>query len=368
MSDATILIVDNDPTILATMSKALTPVYRTRAANSGARALQVAATNPRPDLILLDVLMPGMDGYTALSRLQEDTVTRDIPVIFVTAMEATEDEEKGLALGAVDYITKPIRPAILLARVKAHLTLKQARDFLHDKNDYLEAEIARRMEENQTIQNVSIRALAHLAETRDPETGDHILRTQSYVQILAKRLQGHSRFCDTITGHFIPLLTRSAPLHDIGKVGIPDHVLLKPGKLSDDEWAIMKTHAELGAQAIEMAERDVDRPVEFLALAKEIARWHHERWDGSGYPDGLTGDAIPISARLMALADVFDALISPRVYKRPMPFDKAREIIADERGRQFDPDVTDAFLAEYDEFVAIARKYQARTDAIPLKR
>ena len=238
MTDATILIVDNDPTILATMSKALAPIYRARAANSGARALHVAATEPRPDLILLDVLMPGMDGYTTLSRLQEDPATRDIPVIFVTAMEATEDEEKGLALGAVDYITKPIRPAILLARVRAHLTLKHARDFLHDKNDYLEAEIARRMEENQTVQNVSIRALAHLAETRDPETGDHILRTQSYVQVLAKRLQGHPRFSDTISDRFIPLLTRSAPLHDIGKVGIPDHVLLKPGKLTDDEWAM----------------------------------------------------------------------------------------------------------------------------------
>ncbi len=360
MSDTTILIVDDEPVILASMSKVLAPSYSVRAANSGGRALTVAGTDPRPDLILLDVLMPGMDGYSVLSRLKEDPTTRDIPVIIVTAMEAEEDEEKGLALGAVDYITKPIKPAILLARVKNHIILKQVRDFLRDKNAFLEAEVARRMEENQIIQAVSIRALAHLAEIRDPETGDHILRTQSYIQVLATRLQGHPRFNDTITDHFIDLLTKSAPLHDIGKVGIPDNILLKPGKLTDDEWAIMKTHSELGARAIEQAERDVERPVEFLTLAKEIAHWHHERWDGSGYPDGLAGDAIPISARLMTIADVFDALISARVYKPAMPFEKARDIITDERNRQFDPDITDAFLACFEEFVVIARKYQAR--------
>ncbi len=365
MSDETILIVDDEPANLAVLNQTLGNDYRVRAATSGARALHVAATNPRPDLILLDVLMPEMDGYSVLSRLKEDPDGGDIPVIFVTAMEAAADEEKGLGLGAVDYITKPIRPAILLARVKAHLTLKQSRDFLHDKNAYLEAEVARRMEENQIIQNVGIRSLAHLAEIRDPETGDHILRTQSYVRVLAMRLQGHPRFSDTITARYIPLLTRSAPLHDIGKVGIPDHILLKPGKLTGDEWEVMKTHAELGARAIEHAESDVDRPVEFLTLAKEIAHWHHERWDGKGYPDGLAGDAIPLSARLMALADVFDALITQRVYKPPMPFDKARDIIAAERGRQFDPDVTDAFLESYDEFVEIALKYQAGAVEMP---
>jgi putative two-component system response regulator len=215
------------------------------------------------------------------------------------------------------------------------------------------------MEENQAIQNVSIRALAHLAETRDSETGDHILRTQSYVQVLATQLQDHPRFSDTITDHYIPLLSRSAPLHDIGKVGIPDSILLKPGKLTDDEWVVMKTHAELGARAIEQAERDVDQPVDFFTLAKQIAHWHHERWDGNGYPDGLAGETIPVSARLMALADVFDALISKRVYKPPMPFEKAREVIAADRGRQFDPDVTDAFLTSFDEFVHIAHKYRA---------
>jgi len=358
MTKATILIVDDEPTLLTSMSKILGTQYRVRIANSGQRALVVAASEPRPDLILLDVCMPAMDGYTVLKKLKEHYRTKDIPVIFVTAMESEGDEEKGLAFGAVDYITKPIKHAILLARTKTHLTLKQASDFLHDKNDFLEAEVSRRMEENITIQNVSIRALAHLAETRDPETGGHILRTQSYVNSLAKRLRYHSRFSKNIDERFIDLLTKSAPLHDIGKVGIPDNVLLKPGKFEDNEWKIMQTHAVIGAKAIESAEQDVKQPVEFFALAKEIAHWHHERWDGSGYPDGLKENGIPLSARIMAVADVFDALISRRIYKSPMSFSEAWDIIEVEQGRHFDPDIAEEFLKGFDEFVEIAHKYQ----------
>jgi len=360
MIDATILIVDDEPAILAIMNSALAPYYNVRAANSGERALKIAQTEPRPDLILLDVLMQGLDGYSVLAKLKDNSATRDIPVIFVTAMEAETDEEKGLELGAVDYIMKPIKPAILLARVKAQLTLKMASNFLLDKNAFLEAEISKRMEENQIIQSVSIRALAHLAEIRDTETGDHILRTQSYVEVLAKHLQKHPRFSNTISNHYIQLLVKSAPLHDIGKVGIPDNILLKPGKLNDAEREIMKTHAEMGALALERAEVDVDKPVEFLILAKEIAHWHHERWDGKGYPDGLQGNDIPISARFMALADVFDALISRRVYKDSMPFEEAQDIIATERSRQFDPDIVDAFLDCYEEFAHIAEKYHVQ--------
>lgn len=359
MTNPTILIVDDESANLKVLSMTLESLYGVRVANSGARALQIVQSDPRPDLILLDIMMPEMDGYAVLKKLKEDPSSRDIPVIFFTAMIADEDEEKGLELGAVDYIMKPIRPAILMARVKTHLILKQAQDFINDKNAYLESEVERRMEENRLIQNVSIRALAHLAEIRDPETGDHILRTQSYVRVLATHLQSHPRFSEAISDHYIQLLAKSAPLHDIGKVGIPDHVLLKPGSLTGDEWTIMKTHAELGARAIEHAEKDVEQPVEFLTLAKEIAHWHHERWDGSGYPDGLAKEAIPISARIMALADVFDALISVRVYKPAMSFDEARDIIIDERNRQFDPDITDAFRECFDEFVTIAKKYQS---------
>ncbi|GAB1368747.1 two-component system response regulator [Azonexus hydrophilus] len=352
-----ILIVDDVPENLSVLGELLQPTYRVRAANSGARALQIANSPPPPDLILLDVMMPGMDGYQVLRELRDNATTRDIPVIFVTAMDGTDDEEKGLDLGAVDYITKPIRPAIVLARVRAQLELKRARDILSDHNAYLEQEVARRMAENQLIQEVSIHALAHLAETRDPETGNHLRRTQEYVRTLARGLKHHPRFSHYLDERTIGQLAQSAPLHDIGKVGIPDHILLKPGKLTPDEWAIMKTHAEIGAEAIAQAIADSARPVEFLQIAQEIARGHHEKWDGSGYPRGLAGDGIPISARLMALADVFDALICARVYKPPMPYEEAYSIIVSGSGTHFDPDVVDAFIREFDTFKRIADNY-----------
>lgn len=358
MDEKTILIVDDEPANLAVLAKLLQPAYRVRAANSGERALQIAAREPRPDLILLDVMMPDMDGYAVLAQLRKDPATRDIPVIFLTALSAARDEEYGLELGATDYITKPIQPAVLLARMRTQLEAKLARDWMKDQNAFLEAEVARRMAENNLIQVVSIRALAHLAETRDPETGNHILRTQGYVHLLATRLQDHPRFAATFDRAYIELLARSAPLHDIGKVGIPDSILLKPGKLTPEEWEIMKTHAQIGAEAIEHAEQDAEKPVDFLALAKEIAHWHHEKWDGSGYPDGLAGETIPVSARLMAVADVFDALISPRVYKPPMSFGEARDIIAEGRGQHFDPDMSDVFLASFEEFAAIAQRHR----------
>ncbi len=355
---ATILIVDDTPENLTVLGELLQPAYRVRAANSGRRALQVAVAEPVPDLILLDVMMPEMDGYAVLAQLRADPRTHDIPVIFVTAMDSTEAEEHGLDCGAVDYITKPLRPAIVLARVRAQLELKQARDWLRDQNAYLEAEVGRRMSENQVIQEVSIHALARLAETRDPETGNHLRRTQEYVRALGHALRDHPRFCHRLNDRIIATLARSAPLHDIGKVGIPDHILLKPGKLTPAEWEIMKTHAILGSEAIAQAERDAAKAVEFLAVAKEIAHFHHEKWDGTGYPEALKGEEIPLSARLMALADVFDALINRRVYKPPMPYGEARDIIMGGRGSQFDPDVADAFLQVFDQFCAIADRYR----------
>jgi putative two-component system response regulator len=360
MNSATILIVDDEPANLSMLSHLLRPDYQVRAANSGENALRVATSEPRPDLILLDVMMPGMDGYTVLERLRKNPASFDIPVIFVTALTDLDDEERGLALGASDYIAKPIKPAVVLARVRTQLEAKHTRDWLRDKNAILEAEVSRRMIENDLTQLVSIRALAHLAETRDPETGNHILRTQKYVRALALRLSQHPRFSTTLDSRTIDLLTKSAPLHDIGKVGIPDSILQKPGPLTQEEWVIMKTHARLGSDAIEQAEIDVEQPVAFLSLAKEIAHWHHEKWDGSGYPDGLHGDAIPLSARLMAVADVFDALISPRVYKPAMSYEKTREIIADGSGSHFDPDIVAAFLEDFDAMTAIADQYQDR--------
>ena len=357
-ANATILIVDDAPENLHVLGDLLRLQYRVLAATSGEGALRVAGGQPKPDLILLDVMMPGMDGHAVLNRLRDNPATRDIPVVFLTALAAAEDEEHGLRLGAADYITKPIQPAVVMARVRTQLQAKHARDWMADQNATLEAEVTRRMTENDLTQQVSIRALAHLAELRDPETGNHILRTQGYVQQLATSLRQHPRFAGILSERHIDLLARSAPLHDIGKVGIPDHILLKPGKLTADEWAIMQTHARLGSDAIEQAERDIEIPLEFLTSAKEIACWHHEKWDGSGYPDGLSGEAIPVSARLMAVADVFDALISMRIYKPALSYEEARDTIAAGRGKHFDPDMTDAFIAGFADFVAIAERHR----------
>lgn len=369
-SDKTILVVDDTGENLTVIGGLLQPFFRVRVANSGMRALKVARSDPRPDLILLDVMMPEMDGYAVLAELRQDPYTRDIPVMFVTAMDGDQDEEYGLSLGAVDYITKPIRPAILLARVRTHLELKDARDWLRDQNGYLEGEVSRRMRENDLIKDVSLNALALLAEKRDNETGNHLYRTQAYVEALMQQLQDHPRFRHALSAAQRQLIAKAAPLHDIGKVGIPDQILLKPARLTPEEFEIMKTHSLIGAEAIEAAiERVVggDRarldelqgntPLDFLVVARHIALGHHEKWDGSGYPQGQRGDAIPIPARLMALADVFDALTCKRHYKKAFPLEQAVALLVEGRGTHFDPDVVDAFLAIQDRFADIAQRY-----------
>lgn len=360
MSNAkhTILVVDDTPDNLALMTGLLKDLYRVKVAPSGEKALRIVRGESPPDLILLDIMMPEMDGYEVCQALKADRATRDIPIVFLTAMAATEDEKKGLELGAVDYITKPISPPIVLARVKTHLNLKAASDFLKDQNAYLEAEVARRTQEVVAVQDVTILALASLAETRDNETGNHIRRTQYYVKILAERLKGHPRFADYLTEHQIYVLFKSAPLHDIGKVGIPDRILLKPGKFEPEEFEIMKTHTTLGRNAILHAEAQLGMEVDFLSCAKEIAWTHQEKYDGSGYPRGLKGEEIPISGRLMAVADVYDAIVSRRVYKPAIPHEKAVEIIRSGRGSHFDPDMVDAFLEVLDEFQEVAGRFQ----------
>ena len=351
----TILIVDDQPENLSVLGELLQGAgYRVKVANSGNVALHLARQLPRPGLILLDVVMPEMSGHEVLAQLRDDPAMRDIPVIFLTAQDSDEDEERAFDAGIADYILKPLKPAVVLARVRSQLLVRRARHMLQDQNAALEAEVARRMRENELIQAVSIRALAHLAETRDNETGNHIQRTQGYVRLLATRLATHPRFAEVLTAPYIDMLARSAPLHDIGKVGIPDRILLKPGKLTPEEWSIMKTHTVLGSEAIALAERDLRTSVGFLTQAKEIARWHHERWNGTGYPDGLAGNDIPLAARLMALADVFDALISRRAYKAPIPFETVREMIAEERGHHFDPDIAEVFITGHHDFEAIA--------------
>lgn len=352
-----VLVVDDTPDNLSLMNELLKVDYRVKLANGGAKALQIALGDNPPDLILLDIMMPEMDGHQVCRALKSDPKTRDIPVIFLTAKCEVEDERQGLALGAVDYITKPVSPPIVLARVATHLSLKRAADFLRDKNAYLESEVQRRAEEITAIQDVTILAMASLAETRDPETGNHIRRTQNYVKVLAMHLRQEPRYSEVIDDVFIDLLFKSAPLHDIGKVGIPDRILLKPGRLTPDEFELMKTHTTLGFKAIAHAEATLGLPVPFLNMAKDIALYHQEKWDGSGYPQGLVGEAIPLSARLMAVADVYDALISRRVYKDGMPHEQAVGIIIDGRGSHFAPDIVDAFLIVEEQFRAIAQRF-----------
>lgn len=353
----TILVVDDTSDNLLLMSTLLKGTYTVKVANSGEKALKYLQGDFNPDLILLDIMMLGLSGYDVIRNLKSNPKTRDIPVIFLTAMSSAEDEKKGLELGAVDYITKPISPSIVLARIKSQLQVKAASDFLNDKNLYLETEIAKRTHEILAVQDVTILAMASLAETRDLETGNHIRRTQHYVKALAQKLKTHPTFSYFLTDHMIEILFKSAPLHDIGKVGIPDSILLKPGKLTFTEFEIMKTHTTLGRDAIKHAEKELGVQVEFLRIAKEIAYNHQEKWDGSGYPTGASGNDIPISARLMALADVYDALISRRVYKEPMPHEIAVKIIVEGKGKHFDPDIVDAFLPLQDEFQSIASRF-----------
>ncbi|MFZ4535986.1 response regulator [Propionivibrio sp.] len=361
---ATILVVDDTPENLDLMSSLLKDDYKVKVANGGEKALRIAQAENPPDLILLDILMPGMDGYQVLDGLKHDPRTRDIPVIFLTAKAEVEDEKMGLELGAVDYITKPISAPIVLARVKTQLALKAAADFLRDKAAFLEEEVAKRTREVRAIQDVTILAMASLAETRDSDTGNHIRRTQYYVKALAEHLKTTPRFAWFLTEANIDLLFKSAPLHDIGKVGIADRILLKPGHFDSQEFEIMKTHAALGRDAIAHAEKSLGADVGFLRMAKEIALSHQEKWDGSGYPEGLSGDEIPIAARLMAIADVYDALISRRVYKEAMPHENAVQIIADGKASHFDPDMVDAFLLIHEEFRAIARRFADSDSAL----
>ncbi len=356
-SKPTILMVDDNPTNLVLINNLLKHDYRIKVANNGVTALRIAAGEVRPDLILLDIMMPEMDGYEICRRLKADPRLRDIPVIFITARSSPDDEARGLELGAADYITKPISPPIMLARIKTHLRLKASSDFLRNRSAYLEREVQRRMREVLEVQDITIEMMASLAETSDNETANHIRRTQHYVRALARHLQGQPRFAEYFSDECIELLFKSAPLHDIGKIGIPDSVLLKPGRLDQAEFDLMKTHTTLGGDAIARAERQSSREIPFLRIAKEIAYSHHEKWDGSGYPQGLAGEAIPLAARLMAIADVYDALISSRVYKAAMSHEEAVKIISNGKASHFDPDMVDAFLALQAEFHDIAVRY-----------
>lgn len=329
MEKPEILIVDDEPINLTVLRNLLSRYFDVRACKSGREALRLINTGFKPDLILLDIMMPGLDGYETLSLIRDDPANCDIPVIYISALDSTFDEEKGLHLGAVDYISKPFRPVIVLERIRVHLELKQARDQHRNRNVWLEAEVARRVQENLNIHDKTLNMMLQLIETRDSDMSNII---------------------------------KSSSLHDIGKIGIPDSILLKPGKLTDDEYEIMKNHCRIGSNAISSVMDKVYRnggsiddstrtiSQTFFSEAQDIAAHHHEKWDGSGYPDKLKGGGIPLSSCLMALADVFDALTTLRVYKNSCSMEVSSAYILSQRGKHFSPDIVDAFQAEFSSF------------------
>lgn len=344
-----ILAVDDAPENLELLNLILGSEYTIRVALNGEKALEIAFdSETRPDLILLDVMMPGMDGYEVCRQLKVSDLTRKIPVIFITALSEATDERKGFEVGGVDYITKPVIAATVRARVRTHLAL-------YDQNRALEIKVRERTNELALTQDVTIIGFATLAEFRNQETGAHIMRTQQYVRILAQYLSGHPKYKEILDLETIELLYKSAPLHDIGKIAVPDRILLKPSQLTAEEFEEMKRHTIYGRDAILRAEKALgDVKSSFLNIAKEIAYTHHEKWDGSGYPGGLVGEQIPLSGRLMALADVYDALTSQRVYKDAFPHEEAYQLITSQKGKHFDPDVIDAFCDLEDVFRNIA--------------
>ncbi|MDJ0809375.1 MAG: response regulator [Desulfobacterales bacterium] len=373
-SKESILMVDDNATNLQVLSQTLSGRgYRLLVAKNGESALAVTAKT-LPDLILLDIMMPGIDGFEVCRRLKADPAHHDIPVIFLSALGQTEDKVKGLKLGAVDYITKPFQPEEVIARVDTHLTLRclqqqleVANAELRDLNENLEQKVqerTRQLEEEHArlvrTQNAIIFGMAKLTESRDDDTGKHLERIEKYVEILAREL---GKTDDSIDAHWIEQVKATSALHDIGKVGIPDAVLQKPGRLTPDERKVIELHPEIGGDTLnavreKLGTSDSDlRATEYLRRAMEITYGHHEKWDGSGYPYGTQGDGIALAARLVAVADVYDALVSKRVYKSGMTHEQAGDIIREGAGQHFDPRVVAAFNATEDKFREVSIVY-----------
>lgn len=352
---STILIVDDSPMVIHLLLGILEE-YHLKFALNGEDALKIVRENPDIDLILLDIEMPIKNGYEVLSELKMDPKLSEIPVIYLTAKDDFEEEAKGLEMGAVDYIKKPMNTAILKARVETHINLRFAKVFIEKQNEILENKVRQRTREIIITRDITINSMMSLLEVRDIESGHHIKRTQFYIQELCNYLSKTGPYKSQLTKEKVINIFRTAPLHDIGKVGIPDKILLKPGKLTAEEFEIMKKHTTHAIQAFSNVDERLG-DTNFLNIAKEIAGSHHERWDGKGYPYGLKGNEIPIPGRMMAIADVYDALVNKRVYKEAFSHEESVKIILAEKGKQFDPVMIDAFKVLENKFRLINVKY-----------
>jgi len=339
---ATIMIIDDTPANLDLLQILLQERgYSVMAFPRGALALNAALKNP-PDLIMLDINMPEMDGFEVCRRLKASDSLKHIPVLFISAVDATEEKVKAFSVGGVDYVTKPFQIDEVNARVETHIRLVRMQNELMRYNRQLEDLVQEKVKDIEESHHATILAMVKLAENRDDDTGRHIDHTRYLCKILAEKLVGNSRYSGYISDRYVVNIYNAAPLHDIGKVGIPDKILLKPGRLTADEWLIMKRHTLIGAETLQAVHTKHVRNI-FINMGISIARSHHEKWDGSGYPEGLKGEDIPLSARIMAVVDVYDALRSQRPYKEAFSHEKSLEIIISGAGTHFDPDIVEAF-------------------------
>ncbi|HAT49489.1 MAG: response regulator [Nitrospirae bacterium] len=345
----TVLIVDDVPENLYVLQRILAVHYRVQIATNGRTAIKIALSPSQPDLILLDVMMPELDGYETCQLLKQQERTRDIPILFVTAKSEVEDETKGFELGAADYLVKPVSPPVVLSRVKTHLAMHDQRKLLADQVATRTAQLQARNQELEETHKEVIRQLGRASEYRDNETGLHIVRMSRYVRMLGLKSGLSEPEADQ--------MMQAAPMHDLGKIGIPDHILLKPGKLTPEEFAIIKTHPEIGYNIIG------DQKSGLLHLGRTIALSHHEKWNGLGYPKGLKGEEIPLAGRLTAIGDVFDALTSSRPYKKGWTLDDAMGLILKESGEHFDPTLVPIFFSLREDVAKIMEQYQDKDDA-----
>ena len=347
-----ILIVDDSRTNLHFLSSILTNQgYRVITTTSGRETVDLACSQ-QPNLIILDVELPDINGFDVCHLLKENNCTYHIPVIFISAMDEMDDKIRGFESGGVDYITKPFQTQEVLMRVKTHLTLHQLQKEMNEYNQSLQDVIKKQVKIISESQMATIFALAKLSESRDDDTGKHLERVQTFCKLLAIKLQDQKSFKSQINDVFIDNIYHASPLHDIGKVGIRDEILLKPARLTPDEFEIMKTHTWVGAHTLEEVKKRYPDNA-FIDAGIAIAHFHHEKWNGSGYPEGLKGNDIPLNAQIMAMADIYDALRSKRCYKPAFSHEESCKIISGDSGVQFNPEMVESFLEIEGEFAQI---------------